>query len=95
MDLRARNVRTMHALTTNQCGAFHVCNVNFCARDVCTTYVSTTDLCGARSGSPQLVQTISSEEIVSSDVQHEILYILPILIIANQMCHDMIYDHDM
>ena len=90
VDLRTHDVCTTHALTTNQCGAFHVCNVNFCARDICTTYVSTTDLCGARSGSPQLVQTISSEEIVSSDVQHDILYILPILIIANQMCHDMI-----
>ena len=44
----------MHALTTNQCEAFCVCNINFCARDVRTTHALTTDLCGAHSGLPQL-----------------------------------------
>ena len=41
-------------MITTQCGAFHVRNVNFHARDAPTTLASTTDQCGARSGSPQL-----------------------------------------
>ena len=40
-------------MMTTQCGAFRVCNVNFHAHDAPTTLASTTDQCGARSGSPQ------------------------------------------
>ena len=54
VDLRAHDLHTTHALTTDQHGAFRVRNVNFYARDVSTTHTSTTDLCGARSGSLQL-----------------------------------------
>ena len=38
-----------------QCGAFRVRNVYFCAHDAPTSLASTTDQCGARSGSPQLI----------------------------------------
>ena len=40
-------------MMTTQCGAFRVRNVSFRARDAPTSLVSTTDQCGARSGSPQ------------------------------------------
>ena len=41
-------------MMTTQCGAFRVRNVNFRARNAPTTLASTTDQCGARSGSLQL-----------------------------------------
>ena len=41
-------------MMTTQCGAFRVRNVNFCACDAPTTLASTTNQCGACSGSPQL-----------------------------------------
>ena len=41
-------------MMTIQCGAFRVRNVNFRAHDAPTSLASTTDQCGARSGSPEL-----------------------------------------
>ena len=41
-------------MTTTQYGAFRVRNVNFRARNTPTSLASTTDQCGAHSGSPQL-----------------------------------------
>ena len=41
-------------MMTTLCGAFRVRNVNFRARNAPTTLASTTDQCGAYSGSPQL-----------------------------------------
>ena len=42
-------------MMTTQCGAFCVHNVNFRACDAHTMHTSTTEQCGACSGSPQLV----------------------------------------
>ena len=44
---RAHDARTMPTLTTDQCGAFHVHNIHFCACDARTTLALTTDKYGA------------------------------------------------
>ena len=53
---------------STQCGAFRVRNVNFRARNAPTSLVSTTDQCGAHSGSPQLFLDCVSHKKLRSNM---------------------------